>query len=151
MGDKSRVSDLAPDLVSRALAAIQFKVAEAVDRMRTSAEALPLILVGGGAVLVSGAVPGAAEIVRPEYAAVANAIGAAIAQVSGEVDRVFAYAEIGRDTALGAASAEAIEQAVAAGAARQTVQVIDVEEVPLAYVPGGAVRLRVRAVGDLVH
>jgi len=151
MGDRSRVSDLAPDLMSKALAAIQFKVAEAVDRMRTSAEALPLILVGGGAVLVSGPLPVAAKIVRPDYASVANAIGAAIAQVSGEVDRVFAYAEIGRDAALGAASTEAIEQAVSAGAARPTVQVIDVEEVPLAYVPGGAVRLRVRAVGDLVH
>jgi len=102
-------------------------------------------------VLVSGAVQGAAEIVRPQYASVANAIGAAIAQVSGEVDRVVAYAEVGRDAALAAASAEAIDLAVAAGAARASVQVIDVEEVPLAYIPGGAVRLRVRAVGDLIQ
>jgi hypothetical protein len=90
-------------------------------------------------------------VVRPEYASVANAIGAAIAQISGEVDRVFSYGEMGREAALTAASAEAVDQAVAAGAARQTVQVIDVDEVPLAYVPGGAVRLRVRAVGDLIH
>lgn len=151
MGDRSRVADLDPELVRDALAAIQSKVEEAVDRMRTSAAPLPLILVGGGAVLVSGVAPGVAEIVRPEYASVANAIGAAIAQVSGEVDRVFAYGDIGRDAALSAASAEAIDHAVAAGAERRTVQVIDVEEVPLAYVPGGAVRLRVRAVGDLVH
>ena len=151
IGDKSRVADIDPDLAAAALAAIQFKLAEAVDRMRTSAEPLPLILVGGGAVLVSGAVQGAAEIVRPQYASVANAIGAAIAQVSGEVDRVVAYAEVGRDAALAAASAEAIDLAVAAGAARASVQVIDVEEVPLAYIPGGAVRLRVRAVGDLIQ
>jgi N-methylhydantoinase A/oxoprolinase/acetone carboxylase beta subunit len=151
MGERARVEDLAPDLVAGALDIIQAKVAEAVDRMRTSAQLLPLILVGGGAVLVRGEVPGASEIVRPDFASVANAIGAAIAQVSGEVDRVYAYAEAGREASLAAASAEAVEHAIKAGAAPDTVQIVDIEEVPLAYVPGGAVRLRVRAVGDLIH
>ena len=151
MGDKSRVADIPAGLVSGAAAVIQATVEEAVDRMRTSSKVLPIILVGGGAVLVSRPVRGASEVVLPKYAQVANAIGAAIAQVSGEVDRVFAYGEVGRDAAIKTASREAIDRAVKAGAAIETVQVIDVEEVPLAYVPGGAVRLRVRAVGDLVH
>ena len=30
-----------------------------------------------------------------------------------------------------------------------TVQVVDVEDVPLSYLPGNAVRVRVKAVGDL--
>lgn len=151
MGDAHCVSDLPESLVTAGLAAIQSKLAEAVDRIRTSAELLPLILVGGGAVLISGAVPGVADLVRPRYASVANAIGAAIAQVSGEVDRVFSYAEAGREAAMQKATQEAFDLAVSAGARRETVQVVDVEEVPLAYVPGGAVRLRVRAVGDLDH
>jgi N-methylhydantoinase A/oxoprolinase/acetone carboxylase beta subunit len=151
IGEVSRVADLPSGLAATVLAVIQAKVEEAVDRMRTSAQPLPLVLVGGGAVLVDGAIQGTSEIVRPKFASVANAIGAAIAQVSGEVDRVFAYGDIGRDAAIAAASGEAVDHAVGAGAARETVQVIDVEEVPLAYVPGGAVRLRVRAVGDLVH
>ena len=39
-------------------------------------------------------------MIKPNHFAVANAVGAAIAQVSGEVDRVYALAEIGRERAL---------------------------------------------------
>ena len=85
----------------------------------------------------------------PEHAAVANAIGASIAQVSGETDRVFAYEETGRDAALDAARQEARERAVAAGADAGSLQIVDLEEMPLAYMPGGAVRIRVKVVGDL--
>ncbi len=45
--------------------------------------------------------------------------------------------------------AEAAERAVAAGADPGTVEVLEVDEVPLPYLPGGATRIRVKAVGDL--
>jgi len=80
---------------------------------------------------------------------VANAIGAAIAQVGGETDRVFALAEMGRDEALRQARQEATDKAVAAGAKEETITIVDVEEVPLAYLPSNAVKIRVKAVGDL--
>ena len=38
---------------------------------------------------------------------------------------------------------------IAAGAEPTTVQIVDVEDVPLAYLPGNATRVRVKAVGDL--
>jgi N-methylhydantoinase A/oxoprolinase/acetone carboxylase beta subunit len=85
----------------------------------------------------------------PEHAGVANAIGAAIAQVSGTVDRVFSYETMGRDAALSQAREEAVGQAVAAGAQAGTVAITEVEELPLQYLPGQAVRVRVKAVGDL--
>ena len=47
------------------------------------------------------------------------------------------------------AKQEAIEKAIAAGANPDTVQVVDVEEVPLAYLPSNAIRIHVKAVGDL--
>jgi len=50
---------------------------------------------------------------------------------------------------LNEAKAEAIEKAVEAGAKRDTVEIVDVEDVPLAYLPGNATRVRVKAVGDL--
>lgn len=149
MGDPSRVAHLPAELVERAMEAINAKVEEAADRMRTSAESLPLILVGGGAVLVSRDIAGVSRVIRPDHASVANAIGAAIAQVSGEVDRVFSYEVSGRDAAIATAKQEAVADALAAGASSDSVEIVDIEEVPLAYVPGGAVRLRVRAVGDL--
>ena len=121
----------------------------AVDRMKTSATEVPVIVVGGGSVLIQRTVEGASEMIKPNHFAVANAIGAAIAQVGGETDRVFALAEMSRDEALGLAKQEATDRAVSAGAKADTVEIVDVEEVPLAYLPGNATRIMVKAVGDL--
>jgi hypothetical protein len=38
---------------------------------------------------------------------------------------------------------------VAAGALAATVSITDIEEVPLAYLPGNATRIRIKAIGDL--
>ena len=45
---------------------------------------------------------------------------------------------------------EATRKAIEAGADPTTVQVVDVEEVPLSYLPSNAARIRVKVVGDLV-
>jgi hypothetical protein len=55
-----------------------------------------------------------------------------------------------RDAVLDEAKQEAVDKAVSAGASRSSVQIVDVDEVPLAYLPGNATRIRVKAVGDLV-
>lgn len=149
IGDRDRVAHLDPALVERCVNRIHDMVASGVDRMKTSAEPVPLILVGGGAVLVNRDIPGTSELIVPEHAGVANAIGASIAQIGGETDRVFSYDQSGRDAALEAARAEACERAVAAGARPDSVKVIDLEELPLAYVPGNAVRVKVKVAGDL--
>lgn len=149
IGDRSRVAHLPAATIHAALDTIHRMVDEAVDRMKTSAEPLPVILVGGGSILVSRDLPSASRVIRPENASVANAIGAAIAQVGGEVDRVFSLEGTSRDAVLGGAKAEAIERAVKAGASPGSVEIMDIEEVPLAYLPGNATRIRVKAVGDL--
>jgi N-methylhydantoinase A/oxoprolinase/acetone carboxylase beta subunit len=131
------------------LARIEERIAETVDRMKTSADPIPVVVVGGGSILLRDSLPGASELVKPEHFAVANAIGAAIAQVGGEVDRIVALEGTTRDAALEAAKAEAVEKAVAAGAAEGSVRVVDVDDVPIAYLPGNATRIRVKAVGDL--
>ncbi len=150
LGEASRVAHLDRGLVSQAVDEVHRAVDVAVDRMKTSAADLPVILVGGGTILISRPIHGASEVIKPEHFAVANAIGAAIAQVGGEVDRVFSLETMTRDQVLGQAKSEAIGKAVEAGAAAETVQVVDVDEVPLTYLPSNAVRVRVRAVGDLV-
>lgn len=149
IGDASAVKSLDATFVREALDEIQSTVETAVDRMKTSAEPVPLILVGGGTILVSRQVEGTSEMIKPEHFPVANAIGAAIAQVGGETDRVFALAELPRDEALAQARQEATDKAIAAGADEKTITIVDVEEVPLAYLPSNAVKIRVKAVGDL--
>ena len=44
---------------------------------------------------------------------------------------------------------EAAELAVKAGAIRESVEIIDVEDVPLQYYPGNTCRVKVKAAGDL--
>jgi len=148
-GDRAKVSKLDPSLVQAAIARMQVMIAEAVDRMKTSASAVPVVAVGGGSMLIASDIEGTSQTIKPNHYPVANAVGAAIAQISGEVDKVFALSELSRDKALQMAKDEAIDRAAAAGASRETVQVVDVEDVPLAYVPGNATRIRVKAVGDL--
>jgi hypothetical protein len=78
---------------------------------------------------------------------VANAVGAAIAQVSGEVDQIFQ--SLSRDEALAQGRRIAEQRAVAAGAAVASLSVVESEDLPLAYLPGNSLRVRVRVVGDL--
>lgn len=148
LGDASKVAHLAPDLVRRTRNRIALMLEECVERARISAEPLPVIVVGGGSILVEGPIA-KLDLITPDHFAVANAVGAAIAQVSGEIDRVYSLAAMGRDEALDDAKKQATEAAIAAGAHPGTIEIVDVEDVPLAYLPGNATRVRVKAVGDL--
>jgi N-methylhydantoinase A/oxoprolinase/acetone carboxylase beta subunit len=149
IGDPGLVAHLDRTMVRAGLERIAADIAAVVDRMRTSPAPLPVVLVGGGTILLPDEMDGASEVSRPDHFAVANAIGAAIAQVGGEVDRIFAVSPGHRDEVLDAAKQEAVDRALAAGAAPRSVAIVDVEEIPIAYLPGNATRVRVRAVGDL--
>jgi len=148
-GDRGHVAGLDMVFIRAVVAHIQEMVATSVDRMKTSAAPRPVIVVGGGSILVADQIEGASTIVKPDHYPVANAVGAAIAQISGEVDRIFALSDISRDQAVDQAKQEAIQRAIAAGADQTTVHVVDVEDVPLTYLPGNATRIRAKAVGDL--
>lgn len=148
IGDRGLVGGLEAGLIERTRAEIARMLELAVERSRLSPEPLPVIVVGGGSILTGGRI-GELTVVKPEHYAVANAVGAAIAQVSGEVDRVYALAEMGRSEALDDAKQRATEAAIAAGARPETIDIVDVEDVPLAYLPGNATRIRVKAVGEL--
>ena len=149
IGDRQAVASLDRGFIQAALDLMHARIEASVDRVKLSAAPLPVVVVGGGSILVDRPPRGASELVKPQHFAVANAIGAAIAQVGGEVDRVFSLDRMSRAAALDEANAEAIQKATSAGAAPPTTQIIDVEEIPLTYLPGNATRIRVKAVGDL--
>jgi N-methylhydantoinase A/oxoprolinase/acetone carboxylase beta subunit len=147
IGDAKRVAHLPRPFVQEVLDRAAEMLAEAVDRMKTEAADVPLLAVGGGAFLVPDRLPGTSAVVRPENAAVANAVGAAIAQVSGEADQVFQG--LSRAEALAEAERIARARAVEAGADPATLAVVDMEDLPLAYMPGNALRARARVVGEI--
>jgi hypothetical protein len=143
------VEHLDQETVAAALDVITASIAEALDLMKTSPEPIPVVLVGGGSILVGDQIPGAFKVERPPHGEVANAIGAALSQVGAQIDRVVTLGGTTRQDALAAVKNEAFERCLEAGAKAGTVQVVDVDEVPLAYLPSNAVRVSVRAVGDL--
>jgi N-methylhydantoinase A/oxoprolinase/acetone carboxylase beta subunit len=133
--------------LSRAVEAVDRRIADVVDRAAAGSVGLPLVAVGGASMLVAGAVPGVSRIVRPADGEVAAAVGAAIAPVSGRAERICADRPDARRRTLLEVRAAAFERAVHAGADPDGVEVVEVEEVPLTYLADPAVRLRVTAVG----
>ncbi len=147
LGDRGRVSNLSPDLVAATLARMGEMIAEGVDRMKSEAGDVTLLAVGGGGFLIPDRVEGCSAVIRVEHHAVANAVGAAIAQASGEVDQIFS--NLTRDQAIAAARDEADARAAAAGARPDSLKLVELEDIPLSYLPGDARRVRVRVVGDI--
>ncbi|MBB4105484.1 hydantoinase/oxoprolinase N-terminal domain-containing protein [Allorhizobium borbori] len=147
IGDRDRVKDLDKALVGDLLKRIEAMVEDGVDRMKTSAEGVNLIAVGGGAFLIPEKLKGASSVLRVEHAGVANALGAAMAQVSGEVDQVFSG--MSRDAAIAEADRLARQRAIESGADPNSIVTLDAEDIPIAYLPGDARRVRVRVVGDI--
>jgi N-methylhydantoinase A/oxoprolinase/acetone carboxylase beta subunit len=147
IGDARRVADLPRPLAQAVLAMARNRIEDAVDRIKTEAGDVPLIAVGGGAFLIPDRLAGVARVIRVPYGAHANAVGAAIAQISGETDQI--YRDLDRTAAIAAAEMQARERAVAAGADRDNLETVDIEDMPLAYLPGNALRVRVRVAGEM--
>ena len=149
VGDANLVSHVPRSTIASARASMRAILDSNVDKMKTDPRDLPFIVVGGGSILVDWEVRAMSGVVQPQYSSVANAVGAAIAQVSGECERVIVLAGNNREKALDEARDEAMRNAVEAGAVEDSVEIVDVELVPISYLPGNPTRLRVKAVGDL--
>ncbi|MEL6209584.1 MAG: hydantoinase/oxoprolinase family protein, partial [Pseudomonadota bacterium] len=128
---------------------IQTILEDGLRTMKTSQEPVPVILVGGGAILAPDKLAGASEVHRPENSGVANAIGASIALIGGEAERFVNYAETPRETALEEVKQAATEVAVSAGAVPASIRTTDMEETVIPYMDDGAARIRVKVVGDV--
>ena len=149
LGDKALVSHLDEEFARKALEAIRALCEDSLDAMKVSSEDVDVILVGGGSIILPRELAGAKSVTQHEFGSVANAIGSAISKVSGTYEQLIDYDKTPRDEALAKARADAVELAVAAGAIRDTVEIIDAEDVPLQYYPGNTVRVKVKAAGDL--
>ena len=149
IGDKEKAKSIDMEFARQAHEKIMLMVAESIDKMKVSKDPLPLILVGGGGIIINGTLEGVSEVHRPENFDVANALGAAIAQVSGEVDKIYSLSDMTREQAMDDARNLAREEAIRAGANPDTVTIVQQEDVPLAYLPGNATRIRVKAAGSL--
>ena len=150
LGSRINVDHISDENIKNISNEIKLMLEHIIDRIKTSSALLPVILVGGGAILVKDNLEGASRIITPEYFDVANAIGASIAEVGGEVDQVFYLENVGgRDSAIEIAISNAKEKAIVAGADEKSLRVINIEEYPIAYLPGSATRIKTKVVGKL--
>lgn len=149
LGNPANVAHLDDEIVKKVYKTMMHMVEEAVDKMKTSAGDIPVVLVGGGNIIFSDELKGASRLYRPENGGVANAIGSAISQISGEIEKIYSITKEERESILNQAKELAIAETVEAGADETTVEIVDIENVPLAYLPGNATRVKVKAAGDL--
>jgi DUF917 family protein len=118
-----------------------------IDTMKTSQEDLPVLLVGGGAILAPDTLKGASRVIKPEWSGVANAIGAAMARVSAVIDTIKSTEKQTKKEILAEISKQVKQKTIDAGALPNSVQIVEVEDLPLQYV-ADKTRFIVRAVGD---
>ncbi|KAK4200048.1 hypothetical protein QBC40DRAFT_201403 [Triangularia verruculosa] len=146
----------APELVRGALTQdeatayqniVKQKLGKIIDIMKTSPADIPVVLVGGGAIIAPDKLRGASRVLKPEWSQVANAIGAAIAGISAVVDTIRSTETKTTKQLLEEISQEAKAKTIAAGAAAETVKIVEIEELPLQYV-ANKTRFVVRATGD---
>jgi N-methylhydantoinase A/oxoprolinase/acetone carboxylase beta subunit len=133
-----------------ALALFDEPLAEAVESSRRAIPTATLVRFGGGSILVGESLAGVGEMLAPANGDIAGAVGLLVAPASGEVDRICVDRPGVRATTMESVRAEALARAIHAGADPASVEIVDVEEVPLSYLIDPPVRIRVRAVGPRI-
>lgn len=151
IGDPSLLKNLDEELVKKSEKEIKKLVEQAIDKMKTTSEDVQLILVGGGSIIIPEYLNGVAKTLKNELGPVANAIGASISQISGQYEQIYVYSKMDRENCIEDATEKATKQAILAGALGDTIELVEVEETPLAYHPENATRLRVKVVGEFAR
>ena len=149
VGPNQCLVTLPPQTIENGLNTIASMLNDGIEKMMPSSDLMPVILVGGGAILVADKLEVASKMYCPEHSGVANAIGAAIAQIGGEVESLVCYQDMPREQAIKKMSDKAISTAINAGANPKTVRIADIEETTISYMAEGTTRLRIKAVGDI--
>jgi N-methylhydantoinase A/oxoprolinase/acetone carboxylase beta subunit len=150
IGDRRLARKVPGAVVDSAIAWVDDRIQVLTDRIKAARVDLPLVAVGGGAHLIPDEIPGVSKVHRHEHAAVANAIGAAIAEASGTIDRAYRFGDSSRVACLDEAKRAATEAAIRAGADPNHVRITTINEIPMAYMPGDCARVQVKAAGPLL-
>ncbi len=149
LGDKNLVSHIDLEFAEKVQVKIKEIVEDNIDKMKTSSQDCEVILVGGGSIIFPENFAGASKVLKPNHFTVANAIGSAISKVSGNFEQLISYDQTPREQVLEQAKAEARDLAAKAGAIPETITIVEIEEIPLAYYPGNTNKVRIKAAGDI--
>ncbi|KAJ6460352.1 hydantoinase/oxoprolinase [Mycena vitilis] len=149
IGDATKVEHVADETVMQAKKVAHKLLENVIDRMKTSPDDCTVLLVGGGSIIVPPVLKGVEEIIIPPFHSVANAVGAAVASVSGDIDTIEILQGKKLPEVLERIKAQAIAKAILAGAEEQSVSVAEINILPVQYVTNQATRIIVKAIGEL--
>ncbi len=149
---------LSASIVEQVLDYIKQLTTRGIDRLKTNQEPVPVILCGGGSILIdtNQCFAGVTEIIRPAHYAVCNAVGAALCSVSATIDSIVDLLPSSidggeqRKLELNRLILAAHEQCEQKGARSDTIRLVELEQVPLAYhTSGHKHRVQLTAVGQI--
>lgn len=149
IGDRSKVEHIPKTVLDNARLRIKKILENAIDNMKVSDLPVVVLLVGGGSIVNMDELKGVVECIIPPHHDSANAVGAAIAKVCGEVDAIEILENRDETAVIEATKRKAIEAAILRGAEPSDVKVVELEKIPLQYVSNKSMRIIVRAVGKL--
>lgn len=121
------------------------KIYELISKIGPEESVLPIVMIGGGASLFPKKLLDERFIIPP-YAHVANAYGAALAEISATIDTVVSLED--RQKVLESLQEQTIQAAIQKGADFKTTKVVDIQIHPYHYVPNKLARVIVRASGS---
>ncbi|KAH7074986.1 hypothetical protein FB567DRAFT_181968 [Paraphoma chrysanthemicola] len=149
LGDPSLVREVPRSVVEAARKEMKRMLEGVVEQMKVSSAPVHMLLCGGGALLVTENLDNVEKCIQPVHQGAANAVGAAIAKVSGDIDIVEVIAGRSENDIMESARQKAIDLAVRKGASRSDVKIVEMNKMPLQYTNNAAMRIQIRAVGRL--
>ncbi|OAP63751.1 hypothetical protein AYL99_02978 [Fonsecaea erecta] len=149
VGDYEKVKTIPEQLIAKGKADIKRQLERAIDKMKVSSAPVSVLLVGGGSIILTEDLDGVEECLRPPHHDSANAVGAAIAKVAGEVDVIEILAGRDENVEIEAVKKKAIAAALSNGADERDVKIVEIKKIPLQYVTNKATRFVMKAVGSL--
>ncbi|KKY24432.1 putative n-methylhydantoinase a acetone beta subunit [Phaeomoniella chlamydospora] len=149
IGDSDKVQNISSKTITQARLSMKRILENAVDAMKLNADDAIIILVGGGSIVAIDDLDGVKKMIRPQFHDCANAVGAAIAKVSGHIDTVKVLEGLDEDRVIDEISRDAKQKAIEAGAHPDSVRIISLNSLPLQYVQMKANRIIVTAAGSL--
>lgn len=149
---------LPQSIIDETLHFIERTITMGVDRMKMNKESIPIVICGGGSILIDSqqTFTGVSQIIRPSHYAVCNAVGAALCSVSSTIESIIDLIPSSvdggeqRQRELNQLMIVARQQCEQNGANPNTIELVDIEQVPLTYYPGGyRHRVLLTAIGQL--
>ena len=143
-GTDPRAVPLTKDHANNVMQSCIQRIEKEINIMEADKKELPILLVGGGARLLPEALLNRRCLI-PEYGHVANAYGAALAEVTGCHDQVVSLTK--REETLDKLKGQVLEKAILNGADPKNVQVVDLQIIPYNYVQDSMARVVLTAAG----